>query len=505
MNLGNEQRHRLESQKESLLETWNLMNDKLAKLRKAYAIETSAAIKFQLEQQIQEASTALAKLDSELERIERSLSSSSSLLQQVTNSQTLKRQSPDVLGAGKSAEELLEAQNQLVEATEQLPAEVLDSFNPQLDQKFPKEFAIVYVEEKDDRYLVRAYNSEQRPLYTDASVPPALSFDQQMEKRKPAEIRGIVREFSKKNIEAKKVRGWLTKLRKQLQESFGHDLGYVVIHDRTDYEIPWEMLNLSEKEHLGSSVITVRWQDVQCLDDWDNEKLAPLEIEVNDCQGDIVAYANTKDFQGVKDEISLLNQYNARCIENIQEFLQQLHQIQSPVSLIFMASHGFLSEEVFDSEIGEQNPKQRISLSEFYGWDFDFLRTYRSIIFMNACHSGRLRRDRQYTNQRMGLATFFLERGARGVIGTMGEIQDQYAPRIAQAFLAEYKNEDNPRLSVAAVLRKLRQQALNKIQNLDPSPSDDDWSMFLFTFMYVYYGNPMTVLRFTSSGGQASV
>lgn len=500
MNPGDEQRRRLESQRARLQETWDLINGKLKDLQKAFAIETSAAIKFQLEQQIHEASTALTKLDSALERIEQSLSSSHSFLQQVTNNQILKRQSSDVLDVGKSAEELLEAQNQLVQETEQFPTEVLDSFNPQLDQKFPKEFAIVYVEEKDDRYLVRAYNSEQRPLYTDASEPPALSFDQQMKKRKPAEIRGIVREFSAKNLEAKKIRGWLTKLRKQLQESFGHDLGYVVIHDRTDHEIPWEMLNLSEKEHLGSSIITVRWQDIQCLDDWDNEDFAPLEIEMNDCQGDIVAYANTKDFKGVKDEVSLLNQYNALCIENIQEFLQQLHQIQSPVSLIFMASHGFLSEEVFDSAIGEQNPKQRISFSEFCGWDFDFLKTHRSIIFMNACHSGRLRRERQYTNQRMGLATFFLERGARGVIGTMGEIQDQYAPRIAQTFLAEYQKA--PHLSVAAVLRKLREQVL---QNLQTNPSEENWSMFLFTFMYVYYGNPMTVLRLTPSGGQANV
>ncbi|MCP4695975.1 MAG: hypothetical protein GY862_03865, partial [Gammaproteobacteria bacterium] len=36
----------------------------------------------------------------------------------------------------------------------------------------------------------------------------------------------------------------------------------LVIHDRTNFEIPWELMKFSDKnEYIGSSITTVRWQD----------------------------------------------------------------------------------------------------------------------------------------------------------------------------------------------------------------------------------------------------
>lgn len=59
-------------------------------------------------------------------------------------------------------------------------------------------------------------------------------------------------------------------------------------------------------------------------------------------------------------------------------------------------------------------------------------------VFMNACHSGRLRKDSMMSQDyRTGFATFFLERGARGVIGTLGKVIDQYAVKVSHIFFAE--------------------------------------------------------------------
>jgi hypothetical protein len=416
----------------------------------------------------------------------------------VLGAQSLQRQDVEAIAKGSDPDTILAKQPSGSTTAEVTEPTTGDEFSLQPEQHFPSAFAVVYVEEREGDYVVRAYNAVQRPLYTEPSPPPPLAFDRQMVKRNPSEIRGIVREFSQKNAEARKIRGWLVKLKEQ----FSEDLDYVVIHDRTDFEIPWEMLNLSQNEHLGSSVVTVRWQDIQILEDgWDGtESFTPLDTQSGNCQGDIIAYANTKDFEGVKDEISLLSQYNAECIEDVREFLQKLHRVTSPVSLVFFASHGFLSDDVFDAALGESDKKHRVSYTELCGWDFDFLKSDRSIVFMNACHSGRLFRESQFTGMKIGLATFFLERGARGVIGTMGKIEDRYAPKIAQCFLEEYKNA--PDQSVATILRRIREQSL---QNLQTNPSEENWSMFLFTFMYVYYGNPMTVLRLSSGGGQAHV
>ena len=75
-----------------------------------------------------------------------------------------------------------------------------------------------------------------------------------------------------------------------------------------------------------------------------------------------MAYANTEDFQGVKEEINLLNRYNAHCVEDVRDFLRPLHQVTMPVSLIFVASHRFIHKGALDAAIGKKDPKQRISL-----------------------------------------------------------------------------------------------------------------------------------------------
>jgi len=79
-------------------------------------------------------------------------------------------------------------------------------------------------------------------------------------------------------------------------------------------------------------------------------------------------------------------------------------------------------------------------------------------------------------------------------------VKDEYAPRIAEDFLSEYRN--SPSLSVAEVLQSIRAKALRKLQATE---TDEHAYLFLFTFMYVYYGNPMTVLRLTPLGGQPNV
>jgi len=488
MTQGSEQR-RLENKRESLQNIWNKTNEKLEYLQKALVIEASAATKFQLEQQIQQEKTQLAELERQLRKLEQDLSRPQSFLQGVTNSQTLKRHPSDLLEAGQSAAALLEAQSVQVQDVESLPTEIGDSFYPRLDQRFPKEFAVIYVEEKDSLYVVRLRHSQQRPLDTEPDEP-CLSLPKQMDKFNPLEIRGEQSYFSR-NGQAKRIRKWLN--------SLGGEVKYVVIYDRTDFEIAWEMFRLSEDEHLGSSFTTIRWQDLQ--DPWDDDdRYIPMELCPTDCQGNIVAYANRKELQGVAAEVTLLARYKAECFENIKEFFSHLRQVRSQVSLIFIASHGFLEEDSRAAALGEKSAKgTRISLRELEGRDLRFLKTWRSIVFMNACHSGRLQRD-QRSQERLGFATYFLQQGAAGVIGTMGEVKDEYAPRIAEDFLAEYRK--SPSLSVAEVLQNIRAEALRKLQATE---TDEHAYLFLFTFMYVYYGNPMTVLRLMPSGGQPNV
>ena len=71
--LVSEKRRRLEQQLAGLQPEWNLRSEKIKRLRAAFAVETGAAEKFKIEQQLQEEETALARLDPQIAALEAAL------------------------------------------------------------------------------------------------------------------------------------------------------------------------------------------------------------------------------------------------------------------------------------------------------------------------------------------------------------------------------------------------------------------------------------------------
>ncbi|MEH2337790.1 toll/interleukin-1 receptor domain-containing protein [Nostoc sp.] len=71
--LTDRQRRRLEQERDSLQQQYDLASTKLGRLRQAYAIETDVSTKWKLEVQIQEAQTEQNRLDRQLEKIEQKL------------------------------------------------------------------------------------------------------------------------------------------------------------------------------------------------------------------------------------------------------------------------------------------------------------------------------------------------------------------------------------------------------------------------------------------------
>lgn len=61
---------RLEDKRDGLQQHWNLCSERLTHFRKAYAIEAGAAVRFQLEQQIEAEEAQLTELEQELAKIE---------------------------------------------------------------------------------------------------------------------------------------------------------------------------------------------------------------------------------------------------------------------------------------------------------------------------------------------------------------------------------------------------------------------------------------------------
>ncbi|NET58965.1 MAG: CHAT domain-containing protein [Symploca sp. SIO2E6] len=370
------------------------------------------------------------------------------------------------------------------------------------EEKFPRELAILYVEAKDDSYRVHAHHADHEELETNFQSAPVLSYSQHMidiENCHLPDMIGKMRKFSEEDCKAHQIRSWLIRLRKTLQEKFKQNLSCLIINDGTNFEIPWEMMYL-EDEHLGASIPTVRWANIPDPDNvYDKAKrLITISCNRQECCGDIIAYAPTiEELTHVKEEVDVINKFKSKLFKTIPEFSSYLHQVKHDVSLIFIASHGYLGNNICDISFGETIT----SLMELHYWNFTFLKNCNTVVFMNVCHSGRLLKDDQFKTSEfyMGFPTFFLKRGARGVIGTMERVRDDYAAQITQNFFQEYRS--NPELSVPEILRNLRFQAAKKLQsNVNAL---ENWEFFFYTFMYVYYGNPMTVLRLTPSGGKS--
>jgi SEFIR domain len=68
------QRRQLEARRDGLLPEWELRSEKVKRMRMALIIETGAAVKFQLEQQLLGEEAELSKLTTELDEIDRKLS-----------------------------------------------------------------------------------------------------------------------------------------------------------------------------------------------------------------------------------------------------------------------------------------------------------------------------------------------------------------------------------------------------------------------------------------------
>ncbi|QFS44762.1 CHAT domain-containing protein [Nostoc sphaeroides] len=78
--LSDEQRRRLEKERDSLQNEWDIRNDRLMRIRKTLAIETDPSTQFKYEQQIQNEDDELKRLTDRLDEIEKQLQSAPSIL-----------------------------------------------------------------------------------------------------------------------------------------------------------------------------------------------------------------------------------------------------------------------------------------------------------------------------------------------------------------------------------------------------------------------------------------
>jgi CHAT domain len=341
----------------------------------------------------------------------------------------------------------------------------------------PGHVAFLYVQERHRGRLTLQGWSRRQDLEDLEMDRPELSLASFVEDQHAAdEIVGRVTAFSAQRIPG--LQAWL----RDLLTHHGEALLLVIV-DPTGAEIPWEMIRLGNGGYLGARAEVVRWAQL-----WEFDERIGLRLEPRDCSGSALCFLDTGSPGGIETEREELGRLGAERLGSPREILERLSCSAARVGLLYMACHGAIAypereARRYHALYSETDPGRRIV-------DLDLELLVRQAVripavFVNACHSGRLLGDGEGI---FGLPAVFLRKVADGYIGTLGAVNDAQAAAIGTRILRAFR-ESTGGIRPSELLRRLRSEAA---ETLDLRRSGRESSLrFLFTFMYVYYGNPL--------------
>ncbi|MFF5754874.1 CHAT domain-containing protein [Streptomyces longwoodensis] len=287
---------------------------------------------------------------------------------------------------------------------------------------------------------------------------------------------------------------WLNRIRAR----YGTALR-LIVWDDTGYELPWELFWLPEDPDLavhegllGASVAMTRWTTVH-----DADQHLPRESE--HCRGGILGYLH----RDMTDDGTVFASYTHRMHREMTSFLDALNGLADPTGLVYMGCHGAYGDTVTRLRLGER------TWAEFNGEKMDVLGRDRSLVCLNACHSGRFVDNRAQGEEALrGFAELFLRKGAGGCIVTAGKVGDAEARALVRRLVRDVAAQ--PQYPVAEKLRAFRARAVEEFGPLSAVPSvhRDDGTVdapgqkrvlrLLYAFMFHFYGHPLTRLQLTA-------
>ncbi|KPL87570.1 CHAT domain-containing protein [Herpetosiphon geysericola] len=354
---------------------------------------------------------------------------------------------------------------------------ILKSSNINPEEKLPHKTAILYVNNPSEKKIYlqgwagNNYFSQDIKDYTEKSIADLI-----IDEKDPKKIRNIFKYLSRNKFSELII--WLREFYNICQSEFS-----LIIYDKTGFEIPWELIRLDRKLYLGIIANITRWTLIRGVNGYD--KL--LSFQNFEFSGDIVAYIDDKEIEYSQEERSNLDIYKTDIYFGIPEFVDRISNTLDNIGLIYLACHGiFVHNHKYETSIGSfKNPSNNIvavDLEEVEEHD-----TKYRIVFINACHSGRLILD---ADGPYGLPETALALLAHGYIGTMGPIGCLHAAQIAKKIF--HASNSSNSIYIAEILRQIRGHALD---TLNKSDTKENWLNFLYTSMYVYYGNPFVFLN----------
>jgi hypothetical protein len=380
------------------------------------------------------------------------------------------------------------------------PVRLAGTFNPPdekllekckvaLDVERPSDTAFLYVESvTDDRIrLIGWGHYGPRHMETPVFEIPAVRLADFVETQTdPGEVISVMANFSRRSpIEF--VR-WIKKLHQKFDTSL-----QLVITDNANSEIPWEMVSLPEGPFLGEIWSIVRWFYIKDATTYEDLWMQPRQQQH---VGGIIAYYDSTGAQAVREK-QVLDELVTVYHNTVQQLHHRLKQSLRGMGMVYLGTHGIFSYQDKKHKIAVgswQNPADRILALALE--DLPPCRTQRPVFFVNACHSGRLIRDNLGL---FGLPEILLSHVAGGYIGTLGPVNAHYAVEVAEYVLKKVR-EERGYVNPAEALRRLRAYAAQQERESPDSDTQrkaERQAQLVYTFMYIYYGNPYSEIHLT--------
>jgi hypothetical protein len=368
----------------------------------------------------------------------------------------------------------------LVEAVKILPNATL-----------PDYVAILHVEApQPDKLRLHGWNRLVRPLNLVVLKPEIkIGLAEFVEKKvDPDQVRGIIDSVSRHTEPA--LLKWFQNLLELCDDKQSDKRLCIIIADHTEAEIPWEMIKIRHGEHLGAVCRVSRWIPLRI----DKESWWQLEVKEEEHSGDVIAYLDHDEVNYSDVEKDALDQFANMVCQNTVELKRQLSQSLGQVGLVYIGCHGiFTYSKKHEIAVGSlENPKGRISPALLE--DLKRQEGKRPVLFINACHSARLMLDVPgLSAERVlyGLPEVMMAKLASGYIGTLGPVGSRDAARIAENLLESAREVE---VTPAEWLREIRAKA---VKELSQENTLENQLTFIYSFMYVYYGNPLAQLKLT--------
>jgi hypothetical protein len=372
---------------------------------------------------------------------------------------------------------------------EQVPADLalVQRCQVKLDAGRPKETAILHLVGKESLDL-RGYVLYSQPQDLGTVTPPQIDLSEYVRKQTPAdEIRGMVRGFSFSR-EMTAFRDWVKTVFK--------DRRSLILCDHNDsdtwakYPFPWEMVEVGQDEYVGALGTVVRWLPLYYL------REVQLDTAATARGGPVVGYVAGPEPENARNK-TILDGLNASRAGSFSEVQEKLVKEAGAIGLVYLFCHGnFSATERLDlfleSDKYTQGQFRALKLLNLRPADGK-----RPLFFINACHSARVKR---VPHGYEGFPAYLLQTVADAVIGTLTYVDVGCATRIAEEFFTLFKEEGKDGACPAEALTRLREKYAGLVTS---DPLGGPWDMFLFTFLYVFYGNPHARLRLGAGPGGA--